>query len=339
MTDADFSKANEKAELKFVFEAFDTDSNDRLDRETLIVLCQALKLSAPEIELELPIWVTTLSFDQFVRIFSSHKEHIDNLVDTFRSFDLHDDGYIDAKDLKQIFSEFGIDTKNEEMDSIIKQCDKNANGKIDFKKYLEAGSACFVVRKPVGNQLKHLDVDKKMDDNSETSDSIDEYPESLSANKSVDEKDGDEIEWRIDSVEDSENVEQGDEEEIETEIDTEYEEQIHLKPLKLGKDVTKGLGLEDESDSDSMIGPSRNNMSDSEESDNGLCRCCCNESQNERQRVKTNSNSNVKSKRKKRKGKGNGKGHRDRNPSINSISQSIATDSIEMELRYRESIR
>ena len=335
MTDADFSKSDEKAELKFVFESFATDSNDRLDRETLIVLCQALKLSAPEIELELPIWVTTLTFDQFVRIFSPHKEHIDHLVDTFRSFDLHDDGYIDAKDLKQIFSEFGINTKNEEIDSIIKHCDKNANGKIDFKRYVEAGSACFVVGKAVDNQLKHLDVDKKMDENSETSDSIDEYPESLSANKSVDEKDGDEIEWQIDSAEDSEDVEQGDEEEIETEIDTEYEEQIHLKPLKLVKDMAKGS--EEESDSDSMIGPSRNNMSDSEESDNGLCRCCCNESQNDRQRVKTNSNSTVKSKRKKRKGKG--RGDRDRNPSINSVSQSIATDSIEMELRYRESIR
>ena len=132
-----------EARLRFVFEWFDTNGDGRVDSEELNILFGALQLPVPDIELELALLGTSLDFDEFVEVLSPHTKHVSHLLNTFRSFDMDNDGFVDATDLRQMFDEFGIDVENEEIDEIIERIDQNANGKIDFKEYLQAGSACF----------------------------------------------------------------------------------------------------------------------------------------------------------------------------------------------------
>ncbi len=59
------------------------------------------------------------------------------LAECFRIFDRNADGYIDAEELVEIFRASGEHVTDEEIESLMKDGDKNNDGRIDFDEFLK----------------------------------------------------------------------------------------------------------------------------------------------------------------------------------------------------------
>ena len=133
--------------LQFVFKCFDTDHNDKMDIKELKVLIQAMKLpilSDAKLKHELTLPDKAIDFKEFSELMVADDfQHIRHLLDTFRSFDADNDGFITGTELKTVMVTFGVDVDDEEIVAIIQRSDQNNDGKINFKEYLQAGSSCF----------------------------------------------------------------------------------------------------------------------------------------------------------------------------------------------------
>merc|ERR1711937_751336 len=58
------------------------------------------------------------------------------LREAFAEFDQNSDGYISKEELGEVMKNFGHLATNEELESMIKYADKEGNGLVDFKEFL-----------------------------------------------------------------------------------------------------------------------------------------------------------------------------------------------------------
>jgi len=63
-------------------------------------------------------------------------QNMEKLREAFAEFDVNDDGFISKKELSDVMSNFGNMITNEELDEMIKVVDKDGNGLVDFKEFL-----------------------------------------------------------------------------------------------------------------------------------------------------------------------------------------------------------
>ena len=56
----------------------------------------------------------------------------DELMESFKAFDINNDGFISPMELRQTMMTLGEKLKPDEVDAIMKQWDKNGDGKIDY---------------------------------------------------------------------------------------------------------------------------------------------------------------------------------------------------------------
>lgn len=63
-------------------------------------------------------------------------QNMEKLREAFAEFDLNDDGYISREELSDVMKNFGNIMSNNELDEMIKVVDKDGNGLVDFKEFL-----------------------------------------------------------------------------------------------------------------------------------------------------------------------------------------------------------
>lgn len=77
-----------------------------------------------------------MDFDEFANMMAAHmktqNEMENELRQSFKVFDTNGDGYINAAELRQMMRVMGEKLTDKEVDGIIKQWDRDGDGKIDY---------------------------------------------------------------------------------------------------------------------------------------------------------------------------------------------------------------
>ncbi|XP_008056126.1 troponin C, skeletal muscle [Carlito syrichta] len=132
------------AEFKAAFDMFDADGGGDISVKELGTVMRMLGQTPTKEELDAIIEEVdedgsgTIDFEEFlVMMVRQMKEDAkgkseEELAECFRIFDRNADGYIDAEELAEIFRASGEHVTEEEIESLMKDGDKNNDGRIDF---------------------------------------------------------------------------------------------------------------------------------------------------------------------------------------------------------------
>ncbi|EPY78777.1 troponin C, skeletal muscle-like protein [Camelus ferus] len=132
------------AEFKAAFDMFDADGGGDISVKELGTVMRMLGQTPTKEELDAIIEEVdedgsgTIDFEEFlVMMVRQMKEDAkgkseEELAECFRIFDRNADGYIDAEELAEIFRASGEHVTDEELESLMKDGDKNNDGRIDF---------------------------------------------------------------------------------------------------------------------------------------------------------------------------------------------------------------
>ncbi|KAH0511004.1 Troponin C, skeletal muscle [Microtus ochrogaster] len=132
------------AEFKAAFDMFDADGGGDISVKELGTVMRMLGQTPTKEELDAIIEEVdedgsgTIDFEEFlVMMVRQMKEDAkgkseEELAECFRIFDRNADGYIDAEELAEIFRASGEHVTDEEIESLMKDGDKNNDGRIDF---------------------------------------------------------------------------------------------------------------------------------------------------------------------------------------------------------------
>ena len=81
----------------------------------------------------------TIDFDEFCEMMLKQSKDIDQTVEireAFKIFDRDGNGYIDAKELKDVVPRMGECLTAEEADEFLQEADTNNDGKLDYNEFL-----------------------------------------------------------------------------------------------------------------------------------------------------------------------------------------------------------
>ena len=81
----------------------------------------------------------TIDFDEFCEMMLKQSKDIDQTVEireAFKIFDRDGNGYIDAKELKDVVTRMGECLTAEEADEFLREADTNEDGKLDYNEFL-----------------------------------------------------------------------------------------------------------------------------------------------------------------------------------------------------------
>ncbi|XP_052097731.1 calmodulin-B-like isoform X2 [Mytilus californianus] len=79
-----------------------------------------------------------IDFEEFVMMMSKKVQDADTekeLKEAFSVFDQDGDGFINTKELKQVMANLGEDLADEDVMAMIKEADKDGDGKINFSEF------------------------------------------------------------------------------------------------------------------------------------------------------------------------------------------------------------
>ncbi|KAI7738093.1 hypothetical protein M8C21_026362 [Ambrosia artemisiifolia] len=87
----------------------------------------------------------SLSSDDLFNIFEQEHPRLDEVREAFDVFDENKDGYIDARELKRVFSALGLRDKVDMDDcrKMIRVYDDNNDGRIDFDEFVKFMEGTF----------------------------------------------------------------------------------------------------------------------------------------------------------------------------------------------------
>ena len=87
----------------------------------------------------------TIDFDEFCEMMLKQSRDLDQTVEireAFKIFDRDGNGYIDAKELKDVVTRMGECLTAEEADEFLREADTNEDGKLDYNEFLEMLMKC-----------------------------------------------------------------------------------------------------------------------------------------------------------------------------------------------------
>jgi Ca2+-binding EF-hand superfamily protein len=91
-----------------------------------------------------------LDFNEFATLMAMHMktqaEMEDELKESFKVFDIDNDGFISSMELRQMMMAMGEKLKPDEIDAIIKQWDRDGDGRIDYNGQNLDCCNCILVR-------------------------------------------------------------------------------------------------------------------------------------------------------------------------------------------------
>ncbi|XP_053383308.1 uncharacterized protein LOC123540371 [Mercenaria mercenaria] len=151
-------------EMSDWFYFFDKNGDKKLDRDEMKRVFHAMCWSVDDKEME-NIFKTAdkdgdglIDYDEYMSLLQSlrkdpHTERCE-LIEAFRHFDKDRSGYIDEKELRRFLLTLGLafnDRDKRQMDTLIKQIDKNGDGKIDIEEFVD-----IMLEKPEAPSAKYF---------------------------------------------------------------------------------------------------------------------------------------------------------------------------------------
>jgi len=138
-------------ELKIAFSYFDRNCDGSIEADELGAVMKALGYKVTHDELIEMIKLADLDgnnkveFDEFVNVMNRHEwekarltrpqQEDDILRAAFKVFDRGNNGYISRCDLRRAMNELGENLTETELDLMMREADKDGNGKIDFEEF------------------------------------------------------------------------------------------------------------------------------------------------------------------------------------------------------------
>ncbi|KAK8792837.1 hypothetical protein WA158_005001 [Blastocystis sp. Blastoise] len=131
-------------EYRQTFDLLDRDQKGAINRQEFKALMRSLGQYPTDDEIEEMIsqFDTNsdglINFDEFLQMMAKQiqaSENFDQIEEAFKSIDVDKDGYITKTELRQIMSKLGENLTDEELDTMIREADKNNDGKVDISEF------------------------------------------------------------------------------------------------------------------------------------------------------------------------------------------------------------
>jgi len=135
----------QKQEIKEAFDLFDTDKSNRLDYHQLKVSMRALGFEVRKVEVMKLMkeydrnengWITYADFVEIMTEKMSERNPEDEIKKAFALFDDDQTGSISVRNLRRVARELGEELKDEELQAMIDEFDKNGDGVIDVEEFM-----------------------------------------------------------------------------------------------------------------------------------------------------------------------------------------------------------
>jgi len=132
-------------EFKEAFTTFDKDGSGTISTKELLGVMRSIGQNPTEDEILNHIVEYdingdgTIDFDEFCEMMLKQSKDIDQTVEireAFKIFDRDGNGYIDAKELKDVVTRMGECLTAEEADEFLQEADTNNDGKLDYNEFL-----------------------------------------------------------------------------------------------------------------------------------------------------------------------------------------------------------
>ncbi|XP_037090298.1 neo-calmodulin-like isoform X2 [Pollicipes pollicipes] len=143
------------AEFKEAFMLFDKDEDGVINMNELGVMMKTLGQRPTETELEKMVSTVDqegtgqIEFNEFLQMMAKKMagmESEEELKEAFKVFDKDEDGLLTVGELRHIMTSMGEKMSNDEVDDMIREADKNGNGKINYEEFVRVlmnhGSPC-----------------------------------------------------------------------------------------------------------------------------------------------------------------------------------------------------
>lgn len=136
----------QKQEIKEAFDLFDTDKSGSIDYHELKVAMRALGFDVKKQELANIIKeydraeTGQIEYADFAELMSqkmADRDPEEEMKKAFRLFDDDDSGHISIKNLRRVARELGEVLSEDELQAMIDEFDKNADGVIDLGEFVE----------------------------------------------------------------------------------------------------------------------------------------------------------------------------------------------------------
>uniref|UniRef100_A0A3B3ZZ42 EF-hand domain-containing protein n=1 Tax=Periophthalmus magnuspinnatus TaxID=409849 RepID=A0A3B3ZZ42_9GOBI len=134
-----------KQEIKEAFDLFDTDGTGTIDVKELKVAMRALGFEPKKEEIKKMIadidkeGSGMIDFDDFLSMMSvkmSEKDSKEEILKAFRLFDDDCTGKISFKNLKRVAKELGENLRDEELQDMIDEADRDGDGEVSEEEFL-----------------------------------------------------------------------------------------------------------------------------------------------------------------------------------------------------------
>ncbi|CAF0905883.1 unnamed protein product [Rotaria sordida] len=132
-------------QIRDAFAVFDKEMTGSITTEQFSKVLEDLGYNVPESELstfinQLDIDKSgTIEFEEYLSFMLTFiKKNVtteDNLKDAFNLFDQNDDGFIEAKDLREIMTNLGEKITDEDIDEMIREADIDKDFKVNFYEF------------------------------------------------------------------------------------------------------------------------------------------------------------------------------------------------------------
>ena len=142
---ADKLSEEQISEFKEAFDLFDKDGDGRITATELGTVMKNLGQSPSEAELRDMVNEVdensdgTIDFQEFLNMLASKLKDGDQkeeLLEAFKVFDTNNDGFISPEELRHVMANLGENLKDDEIDEMIKEADKNGDGKVDYDEFV-----------------------------------------------------------------------------------------------------------------------------------------------------------------------------------------------------------
>lgn len=136
----------QRLEFKEAFEEFDKDGSGTITTKELLPVLRSIGQNPTEDEiLSLVIEYDvngdgTIDFDEFLEMMMKQSKDVDQTIEireAFKIFDRDGNGYIDAKELKQVVTRMGEALTSAEADEFMKEADLDGDGKLDYNEFVK----------------------------------------------------------------------------------------------------------------------------------------------------------------------------------------------------------
>lgn len=143
------------ADFREAFDLFDKDRDGRITSHELLTVMKNIRQPATDSDIQDMITHAdkdgngTVEFDEFLSMMarrltvqdpedeeSARRRHEAEMRQAFQVFDIDGDGLIDAHELRQTMANLGENLSDEDVRAMIKEADKNGDGKVDYDEFV-----------------------------------------------------------------------------------------------------------------------------------------------------------------------------------------------------------